>query len=280
MDDPAKIEQIRAVRADRLSKLWDPQTGRRRRSGSGSGTGVGVGVGVGGVGVGVGDPAIVGVARPADYSDPNLTTWLKDPHNPISITNARGAYAGPSTMWEVGGGAVNMVMNYDHHISLFSSTDPAFHTWTVKNSDFYVDGSGPSEFFAIPAAAPSAGVWVGDGPKPTHVLSGIVAPPPYRGGTAWYTLGVYNSDTGDRPLPAPTARNMAFVPAPSAVSSSLGKYQFLPSKRHARPCFPLPSLPNPPGSLVSYGCRQLHRHECAGAAGPGDARPDLLADPL
>ena len=60
VDDPVEIEQIRAVTADRLSKLWDPQTGRRHRTDSG-------------VGARVGDPAIVGVARPADYSDPNLT---------------------------------------------------------------------------------------------------------------------------------------------------------------------------------------------------------------
>ena len=36
-------------------------------------------------GWGAGDPAIVGVARPADYSDANLTKWEKDPRNPIVI---------------------------------------------------------------------------------------------------------------------------------------------------------------------------------------------------
>lgn len=38
-------------------------------------------------GPGLGDPRIIGVAHPANLSDPNLTKWKKDPNNPISINN-------------------------------------------------------------------------------------------------------------------------------------------------------------------------------------------------
>ena len=48
----------------------------------------------------LGDPAIVGVARPVDLNDPNLTSWAKDPANPIIIHGA-GKYAGPGNLWQV-----------------------------------------------------------------------------------------------------------------------------------------------------------------------------------
>eukprot|EP01052_Picozoa_sp_SAG31_P015823 SAG31_NODE_1027_length_10273_cov_50.715746_2_plen_103_part_00 len=51
---------------------------------------------------GAGDPAIVGVARPADPTDPNLTKWSKDPANPIVVHGTRGGFQGPSTLWKVG----------------------------------------------------------------------------------------------------------------------------------------------------------------------------------
>ena len=54
------------------------------------------------VGTGTGDPPIVGVARPADPTDPNLTVWKKDPANPIAVSGAHAAYAGPSTIWQEG----------------------------------------------------------------------------------------------------------------------------------------------------------------------------------
>ena len=45
----------------------------------------------------VGDPPHVGVARPADSSDANLTVWEKDPNNPIAFPGMRGgAYEQPS----------------------------------------------------------------------------------------------------------------------------------------------------------------------------------------
>jgi hypothetical protein len=59
--------------------------------------------------VGTGDPAIVGVARPVDPTDPNLTKWSKDPANPIVVHGARGGFQGPSTMWKVGD-VYNMLM--------------------------------------------------------------------------------------------------------------------------------------------------------------------------
>jgi hypothetical protein len=39
---------------------------------------------------GLGDNPLVGVARPVDLSDQNLTTWNKDPHNPIYIQLENG----------------------------------------------------------------------------------------------------------------------------------------------------------------------------------------------
>ena len=56
-------------------------------------------------GVEVGDPPIVGIARPANLSDPLLTNWTRDPTNPIVITDPNGTvvsagYAGPSNLWD------------------------------------------------------------------------------------------------------------------------------------------------------------------------------------
>ena len=51
----------------------------------------------------LGDPPHVGVARPVDASDPNLTSWAKDPHNPISFPGMRGGFAGPSNLWTADG---------------------------------------------------------------------------------------------------------------------------------------------------------------------------------
>ena len=141
----------------------------------------------------LGDPAIVGLARPVNYSDANLTEWTKDPANPIVIHGA-GRYAGPSTLWRDEDGEMKMAMPLNGAIGLFRTSDSSLHTWNLTTAAFYPNSSGPSEFFALPgipsSRAPPGGAQV------THVLGGIAPPKPHRIGTAWYTLGKYNPVSG------------------------------------------------------------------------------------
>ena len=143
---------------------------------------------------GVGDPPIVGVARPVDPSDPNLTKWEKDPANPIQISGGHGAYAGPSTIWKANG-KYNMVMSNGHGTARYESTDATLHHWAVGDPVFYPTNSGPSEFFPIPVTAPGTAAAAGSAGVLTHVLAGIMPPKPYRGGTPWYTLGHLDNAT-------------------------------------------------------------------------------------
>lgn len=92
-----------------------------------------------------GDPPHVGVARPADSNDQNLTVWEKDPHNPISFPGMGGGFAGPSNLWVTTAGlgqkdaasgtttttTYNMVMALGRSMARFQSTDPTLHNWTV-----------------------------------------------------------------------------------------------------------------------------------------------------
>lgn len=86
-----------------------------------------------------GDPPIVGVARPVDPSDPNLTKWRKDDANPIVVGGAHGAYAGPSTIWQSPNGAYNMLMGGGSRggTARYESTDPTLHNWTAADLQFY-----------------------------------------------------------------------------------------------------------------------------------------------
>lgn len=133
----------------------------------------------------LGDPAIIGVARPVNYNDPNLTSWKKDPLNPIVIHGA-GHYAGPSTVWKEGSG-FRMAMPLNGAIGLFGTSDSSLHTWNVTNPAFYPNSSGPSEVFAIPGGGTA---------DLTHVLGGVAAPKPHKAGTAWYSLGKYDANDG------------------------------------------------------------------------------------
>jgi hypothetical protein len=149
----------------------------------------------------VGDPSIVGVARPDDYDDQNLTKWHKDPLNPVVFHGAHGAYAGPSSIWMVGD-TFNLAMPLNSAIARWESTDPTLHNWTMADPRFYNTSSGPSEFFPLPRTLPGrihrtaknsqATAAQATAAQPTHVLAGIVAPKPYRGGTPWFVLGQYN----------------------------------------------------------------------------------------
>ena len=99
------------------------------------------------VGAKVGDPPHVGVARPANSSDQNLTIWEKDPHNPIYFPGMGGGFAGPSNLWATTSGqsntdgeagnatatttttttTYNMVMALGRSMARFQSTDPTLH---------------------------------------------------------------------------------------------------------------------------------------------------------
>ncbi len=89
--------------------------------------------------IGSGDPPIVGVARPVDPSDPNLTKWEKDPANPITVSGPHGAYAGPSTIWQSPNGKYNMLMGGGSRggTARYESTDPTLHNWTAADPQFY-----------------------------------------------------------------------------------------------------------------------------------------------
>lgn len=86
-----------------------------------------------------GDPPIVGVARPVDPSDPNLTKWEKDPANPITVSGSHGAYAGPSTIWQSPNGNYNMLMGGGSRggTARYESSDPTLHNWTAADPHFY-----------------------------------------------------------------------------------------------------------------------------------------------
>ena len=166
------------------------------------------------------DPARVGVARPADYEDANLTKWIKDPHNPIHIQNGRPGQ-GPSNMWRTHDGRVtNMLMTQGRHGPLvrFQSTDPTLHNWTVAQPDpfFAQKSNGVAVFYPLPSGGnTSTDVFGSAGPTPTHLL-GHVTNAPHEAGTPWLVIGTYDGEgTGgftptDAPMPLDSSELVVF----------------------------------------------------------------------
>ena len=88
----------------------------------------------------------------------------QDGSNPIAVSGAHSAYAGPSTMWAVGGGGgkaavVNMLMGGGRGTGRYTSTDPMLHTWELA-----VSGPAPppplpspSDLFRSPSRSGSVG---------------------------------------------------------------------------------------------------------------------------
>jgi hypothetical protein len=108
-----------------------------------------------------GDPSFIGIARPVDANDPNLTaTWRKDPRGHISILNETGGtalgFSGPSPIWKAANGEYRMVMTYGPgHTGMFCSTDPSLFDWTVCADTFYPDrDAGGAMFLALPPLPP------------------------------------------------------------------------------------------------------------------------------
>ena len=97
-----------------------------------------------------GDPPIVGVARPADASDPKLVVWTKDPKNPIVI-DKQGGYSGPSNIWSPSPGKWSFVMILGQATALYSTTDPTLHSWKQAPQPFFPHrGGGGGLFFPVP----------------------------------------------------------------------------------------------------------------------------------
>ena len=121
------------------------------------GAGAGAGRrGVGGADAAVGDPPVIGVARPSDPSDPELTNWTKDPRNPAVFSGPQ-LFAGPSAMWHDNStGKWNLIMadgNVAARFEAAAGMEDEFHTWNLANNDFYpIPGGGGALFVPIPFA--------------------------------------------------------------------------------------------------------------------------------
>jgi len=161
----------------------------------------------------LGDPPIIGVARPSDLSDANLSNWTIDPLNPIVVVDGQNksvtGYAGPSNLWTTTDDesrskeiVTNMLMIYDNGkgtatTALFQTKDPELHRWTLKNPDFYPQrGGGGGLFFPLPGASQKSRNNKKNGAprQPTHLLQTDLAG---RGdGVTAFILGEYDSSTG------------------------------------------------------------------------------------
>ena len=115
------------------------------------------------------DPPLVGVAHPANLSDPNLLEWKKDPRNPIAFHTADGTvvrrgFAGPSNLWRAPGEPLSFAMQLGGSIARFTSHEPSLHNWTVADASFYGSRSGHGgrgasglAFFELPTNTQTGG---------------------------------------------------------------------------------------------------------------------------
>jgi sucrose-6-phosphate hydrolase SacC (GH32 family) len=93
------------------------------------------------------DIPVIGVARPANLSDPTLREWITASDNPIDI-DIPGEFVGPSKLWHNSSGVAFMAMNAGNSvIGLFSSTDPQLHAWRLENPKFFATGGGGAVVF-------------------------------------------------------------------------------------------------------------------------------------
>lgn len=98
------------------------------------------------------DIPVMGVARPANLSDPTLREWVTAGNNPIAI-DVPGEFVGPSKLWHNSTGAAFVEMNSENSvIGLFSSVDPQLHSWHLEDPAWFKTGGGGAVvFLPLPA---------------------------------------------------------------------------------------------------------------------------------
>lgn len=116
-----------------------------------------------------GDPPIVGVARPADMTDPLLMHWQKDVANP-AIFPGPHTYSGPSNIWKNSvTGKLQMEMILGTTTGLWETSDPNLHQWTLVNASFYpTRAGGGGIFLPLPRTSSSVPTTAGNY---THMLN-------------------------------------------------------------------------------------------------------------
>jgi hypothetical protein len=120
------------------------------------------------------DIPVVGVARPANLSDPTLREWVTASDNPI-VVDSPGEFVAPSKLWHNSSGAAFMAMNAgDSVIGLFSSVDPRLHAWHLEDPRWFPTGGGGAVVFLPLPATVSGGVF--SGPNGTNHACGSCDP--------------------------------------------------------------------------------------------------------
>jgi len=160
------------------------------------------------------DPPLIGVAHPSDLNDPNLTTWIKDPRNPISLRATDGSpistgFAGPSNLFHSPpSDALSFVVQLGGVIGRVQSDETTLHNWTVADPQFFAGGGhggrGASglAFFPLPGGASGGGfdsflanLWV-DGAE---------------AGSQYVEIGSYKNGTFSNPKPQPIEYSQVVV---------------------------------------------------------------------
>ncbi len=132
--------------------------------------------------VDLGDLPLLGVARPTDPSDPELTEWTKDINNPVDFSGGPGA-SFPSQVWKTGD-HYNFIANGVR----FSTTDASLHQWKAFNrSEGWPGGGNGGQWFQkLPEPIDSKAISVHGGPTPNYVVN-------VRNGNQ-YVLGRYTPE--------------------------------------------------------------------------------------
>ena len=100
-------------------------------------------------GLGTGDSPIMGIARPANASDPMLVEWTLDPKNPIAVDKP-GEACGPSQFWHHETNDTYMIMGEGGMNALFATNDPQLHSWRLVNKSWSRGGGGAGVFLPLP----------------------------------------------------------------------------------------------------------------------------------
>ena len=169
------------------------------------------------------NPGCQGLSWPLNLSDPELTFWSKDPHNPLSINNlpcgtrpgshSRGAF--PGSIWQ----------NGDHYNYLsfgyrFTTNDSSLHEWKMV----------PEQMLSNQSAQENGGQWFLRTPsplnksrstpaldssassRPTHMVS-CTGGPPREGRNGAGTRGRLGTRMGWISMCGATATRAPRVPA-------------------------------------------------------------------